>query len=320
MSEGYVEMSATCFIEACLDPDWFGWRWPNRQVAKLDPSIRKHFFESNEWVPSLIERIQSGQKFVFGDERLLPETKQLSKTAKEFFYQGVDIYPYENCWFEWEESMEDNYGEIHEHFARHVCVIKANPLEIQFQYLGSGGSTREELSDWYHSGWVMSLWWSGEVSWWSYESEPSGSDNILSHQYGPHWIGPRPCDFLAMERSLAYMAMMLARETKTVERHPPAGLNAHRVKKGKVPFFSHHVVTIDPQRIVYEGGDRSQPGGPKRTSPRLHWRRGHVRTLSSGKKIGIPPSIIGAKGGGGGPGVIDKTYRVKTSQGEETRC
>ena len=103
--------------------------------------------------------------------------------------------------------------------------------------------------------------------------------------------------------------MLLARETKLVEKYPAAGLNAHRIKKGKVPLFSHHVVTIDPKRIVYEHGDGTDANGIKRASPRLHWRRGHVRTLSSGKKVGVPPCIIGAKAGGDGP-VIDKTYRV----------
>jgi hypothetical protein len=100
------------------------------------------------------------------------------------------------------------------------------------------------------------------------------------------------------------MAMLLARETKLVEKHPPAGINAHRAKKGRAPLFSHHVVTIDPQRIVHEGGGGS---GIARSSPRLHWRRGHVRTLSSGKKIGIPPCIVGAAENG----VVDKSYRIK---------
>jgi len=79
-------------------------------------------------------------------------------------------------------------------------------------------------------------------------------------------------------------------DTRTVL--PPEKLNKKRIEKGKAPLYSHNVVTF--------GGISSSGNivgaGMKRASPRQHWRRGHIRTLSSGKQIAIQAILINGRG------------------------
>lgn len=291
-SDEYVEMSATCFLEANSRSDW--------DSIKGSDSKYKAFCLGEDGVMDVVNRCH---KFFFGKDDSVDEPALLG-TAMDFIKNGINILPYPECWAEWDISVEVD-GTRDDRFGKRICLVRQVNEKIWFQQfaLAPGGCSRAVLSDparWRMSSFVLTLDRYGEIEWFRCH------DGNIAHLREPF-----SSDHRTMQLALASFASLLAKETKLIEKHPPSGLAAHRAKKGKVPFFSHHVVTIDPERIVYEGGDGSQPGGPKRTSPRLHWRRGHVRTLSSGKKIGIPPSIIGAKNGRGGP-VIDKTYRVRT--------
>lgn len=89
------------------------------------------------------------------------------------------------------------------------------------------------------------------------------------------------------------------------EMQPPPRLQAARIRKGKRPLFSYHVLTVDT-------GD--QPGethgtGGARASPRSHLRRGHIRRLPSGKVIWINATMVR----GATPGFVAKDYRIAPS-------
>jgi hypothetical protein len=82
----------------------------------------------------------------------------------------------------------------------------------------------------------------------------------------------------------------------------PAKLNKARTARGKPLLSEHTIVTIDMSSIT-EKGDATGA----HASPRLHWRRGHIRTLQSGAKIKVKPCLVG------NPtlGVVDHKYRIK---------
>ena len=61
---------------------------------------------------------------------------------------------------------------------------------------------------------------------------------------------------------------------------PQKKLNTKRIKNGKTPLYEHKIVTFD--RISSSGNIVG--AGMKRASPRQHWRRGFIRTYSSGKQ------------------------------------
>ena len=72
-----------------------------------------------------------------------------------------------------------------------------------------------------------------------------------------------------------YLTLMLhSRTTEKAREAAPPKLNKQRLKGGKGPLFDHTVVTIVPPRFL----DASKAEGiSEHRSPRLHWRRSHVR-------------------------------------------
>lgn len=77
----------------------------------------------------------------------------------------------------------------------------------------------------------------------------------------------------------------------TVEHKPNKLINEKRKNKGKIPFFSYHTLHI---KNTYSRGQK--PGGEgKHASPRLHFRRGHIRRLTDGRRIWVTSCLVGDK-------------------------
>jgi hypothetical protein len=68
----------------------------------------------------------------------------------------------------------------------------------------------------------------------------------------------------------------------------PVALNKSRIKKGKLPIPTTHVVRIDP-RILGAGGGS---GDGHHASPRPHYRRGHIRRLDEGRTTWVKACIV----------------------------
>lgn len=81
----------------------------------------------------------------------------------------------------------------------------------------------------------------------------------------------------------------------------PQKLNAARQKKGKPPLYEHTVVTLKPWATKGRS-DHSRA----HASPRLHWRRGHVRRLTSGAFTSVGPCLVGLAD----RGFVSKDYAV----------
>lgn len=82
-------------------------------------------------------------------------------------------------------------------------------------------------------------------------------------------------------------------------------LNGKRAKKGKPPLdYEYKTVRIDPSLVRLPGV--VSPGG-SHASPKMHWRRGHIRFLPNGKKTAVKPCIVGDPS----KGTIIHDYLVK---------
>jgi hypothetical protein len=80
-------------------------------------------------------------------------------------------------------------------------------------------------------------------------------------------------------------------------------INRKRMNKGKKPLVEFRMITIDGNK---HDTLKSLPQSTH-ASPRLHWRRGHWRTMrNSGKKVWIDPMLIGDEKNG----KIIKDYAV----------
>lgn len=81
-----------------------------------------------------------------------------------------------------------------------------------------------------------------------------------------------------------------------------AATNRKRINKGKKPLIEFKTAVIEGKKTVMS----STPHGTH-ASPRLHWRRGHWRTMSkSGKKTWIAPMEVGDEDNGR----VIKTYAI----------
>jgi hypothetical protein len=88
-----------------------------------------------------------------------------------------------------------------------------------------------------------------------------------------------------------YMTLMLnSRSTEISTEQPPAKLNKAREKRGNCPLFTHRVVNLTPERFT-RGHNEGQGG--THASPRLHWRRSHVRMLPNGKRTVVVRHLVG---------------------------
>jgi hypothetical protein len=87
---------------------------------------------------------------------------------------------------------------------------------------------------------------------------------------------------------LIALALIDARDVEIRNEIAPKKLNAAREKRGQLPLSDHRIVFI-PQSIIKRM--RAEQGTHE--SPRLHWRRGHIRTLPSGEKVKVRACLVG---------------------------
>lgn len=148
---------------------------------------------------------------------------------------------------------------------------------------------------------------------------PVMSDEIMAMMYGD--CGPKG-HALMVQRLCSNlvgcmgMTVMLMSKGVTTEHHPaPEKPNKARERKGRPQIAERYVVRIaagDLRTITTEAGEETI-AGHVRGSPRLHWRRGHFRTLNRGsggeRVIPVAPAMIGANETAGE--VRRKAYEVR---------
>lgn len=78
-----------------------------------------------------------------------------------------------------------------------------------------------------------------------------------------------------------------------VDNPPPKYINAKRKARGKVPFFSYRTI-----HITGETEEKKTGSGGSHSSPRLHFRRGHIRRIGDGKRIWVRGCLVGDKSKG----------------------
>lgn len=103
----------------------------------------------------------------------------------------------------------------------------------------------------------------------------------------------------------AVLSFLLALRCSNVEQKviTPSQLK-RQISSGRgVPAFEYRILTIKPRKA-----DKSRTAtASAHASPRLHWRRGHVRRLPSGNLTWVTSCMVGDSVAG----TIDKDYRVK---------
>jgi hypothetical protein len=106
---------------------------------------------------------------------------------------------------------------------------------------------------------------------------------------------------------IIYLTLMLnSRTTERIPASAPPKLNRARIKRGVTPLADHRVVRIVPDRFI----QTSAALGGHHASPRLHWRRSHIRTLHRGTKQEFVTLIPRVLVGRADLGEVSHEYRV----------
>lgn len=88
---------------------------------------------------------------------------------------------------------------------------------------------------------------------------------------------------------LTHIGLLSSKFTKRHEHAPKPSANKKRVASGKPPLPSYIALRLDFSEMESEA---KQYSGGTRESPRPHFRRGHVRTLSDGRKVVVSPAWV----------------------------
>jgi len=104
------------------------------------------------------------------------------------------------------------------------------------------------------------------------------------------------------------LAVLLQCQNVSIARlEPPTKINEKRKRKGKRPLPDGYVICVsrDETRLEYDPSDDEENRKRIRTSPRTHFRRGHIRRLQSGARVWVSSSIVNP-----GSTPLDSKYQI----------
>lgn len=193
-----------------------------------------------------------------------------------------------------------------------LCLFQVESDGGYFFYLGMAvnGENGDEWIVWrrfFASAQFNFEWKTDDRAYWISNSEDGArmgiSDFDLSNPRGPS-------EMTEDEKRLGaqYFGMACAIEVFSctnvvaVDHPPPKFINAKRIKKGKVPFFSYKTL-----HITGEASESGESAGGTHASPRLHLRRGHIRKLADGRRVWVRHCLVGDKS----KGFVAHDYKVR---------
>ena len=120
-------------------------------------------------------------------------------------------------------------------------------------------------------------------------------------------------DEVATATSVVEMVLVLLSCTnvRSVDNVPPAALNRKRTKTGKPPLFTYKTLHVIAGERNAPSSQREQDDEARR-SPRLHFRRGHVRRIGSNRITWVQQCMVGNKE----LGQVENAYALTANPGK----
>lgn len=212
--------------------------------------------------------IRLAQKFDFGKLHIekVPDVSpptylvsELTLEEREFWRLGLIPLPYPICWYEFElgrfrsgllvsvDENNDRWVAFRVDYIAETDTVTFDNIRI---YLSRLEAKEEE-------GWKAKV--GGNKS--LYDAfVQKGLDSALN------------CRSM-MPLAIYFTMMLVSKTTEIIDEPEPTKLNKKRRQSGKEPVSKHTIVNIVPSKYRYV---KDHQGGTHR-SPRLHWRRSHLR-------------------------------------------
>jgi hypothetical protein len=98
------------------------------------------------------------------------------------------------------------------------------------------------------------------------------------------------------------IAVMNCSNVKIIESSEKKLINKKREASGELPLFTYKTLHINSDEQEKQKGEKMGT----HASPRVHLRRGHIRTMANGKSVWVHPCVVGDKA----KGIVHKDYSV----------
>lgn len=240
---------------------------------------------ADESISAIKLTIPKAQKFFVGDDLVtFVNDQELHLVAWDMMRDGVLRFPFDEQVFEL-EVIDD--GKL----SYAVVVVAQRDDLIRLQSFG-----------WHNGTWV---WHCGGA-----EIVPSMSKPMAMAARLACHPSITDADHEYFKTMFTYLGqwlvgVLVALKCDVVDenlRAAPRSLNKSREMKGKSPLFEHKILTLKPGVSVRDVA----PAGGTHSSPRLHWRRGHVRRVGADRVTWIKPHLVGNSH----LGVVTKDYEM----------
>lgn len=217
----------------------------------------------------IADELEKAEKFFFDNipfEQSEPSKwalPELTRPEREMWLSGLLPLPAERCWFEF--------------------ILGGSPVGILVKHVG------EEKTDFVYTridyvnnraAWVPVML--------TVEATPEFAKHDANLKVSAYTnkiysdIAEADANFGTL---VIYLCLMLLSKTTELKRNAPSRvMNRIARDHGKVPRFSHTIVTIVPQRYV---SVETEPGKKTGSHPRLHWRRSHIRHFDHPVTMGV---------------------------------
>ncbi len=126
---------------------------------------------------------------------------------------------------------------------------------------------------------------------------------------GDHCPSEQAYSYEASRRLALSLEVFLCSNVIQVENTPAKMTNRRRIEKGKIPFFTYRTLHITGENE--SGGEATGT----HASPRLHFRRGHIRRISDDRRVWVRSCLVGDKT----KGFAGKDYKVRLPSNTELR-
>jgi hypothetical protein len=261
-----------------------------KRTPGTHPPLREYL--SEEKIDIFADLIEAAEKFDFGplvlerkDDSILPggygySLPDFTDTEWELWGLGLIPLPANPSWYEYQLGTSRSGLLVYTHEER-WCVVRA------------------ELAP--------SMYWDAVMV--SIPRKSAAHQTYTQCEMHSDWMAPQQLTE-EQKRTLwgdqahisIYLTLMLGSKTTEKKNVPaPAFINKARAKKGKPLLPEHTVVRIVPHQYITES---QREAGRTHASPRLHWRRSHLRvydratpasTFVEGKGwcVAIPRCLVG---------------------------
>lgn len=235
--------------------------------------------------PASLMDVGSAIQFDFGDVTPIPDEEwiEMQNYAGELIDEGLFRLPFNRCFYSFKVNNVDNS----------ICVEQHGDKLWFLMTVGMG-----HMSIFAVMVYCVSLEPSGGKNWINIENVVS-----LPHPLARRFFQEKGAK-VASEmfgnmisdgaRSFLSLTMMLsAHGVEQIVAPPPHKLNKARARAGKPPIGEIREIIIRQGKKTYSVS--GQESG-LHASRRLHWRRGHLRKLPSGKVTNVRPCLVGSVG------------------------